>query len=159
VIDRRARLQQDASRCEVRRAYEGARQEIRPVRIRIRDLGLEIQEIAAVLQGLEGANAVFAPVFRRRDDVPAFADARAVRDAGFVVAAVAIRRRAALERVLRAGEVPVEAKVHDACDGVGAVRGRSAARDRFDARNEHFRDDADVDRAELVAGAETVSVE
>ena len=76
-----------------------------------------------------------------------------------VGAVVVVRRAAALDRILDPVEAAVETKIHDAGNGIGAVRGGSAASDCFDALNERLWNDTHVDSAELVARAKAVPIE
>src|SRR5262249_38074978 len=120
----RRRRQKDAAGSEIRRAYERPRQQAWPIdRIRIRDQRLEVVEVAAVLERLEGVDAVFVPSLDCRDDVPFLAKVGAVADTRFISIVVAVRRGPRLERVLEARELLVQAKVDDARDCVGAVCG------------------------------------
>src|SRR5690606_2893063 len=64
-IERRAGLEDDAAGRVVRGADEPLPQERRPVRIRVRDERLEIEELAAVLQRIEGLDAFVFEVLSR----------------------------------------------------------------------------------------------
>ena len=106
------------------------------------------------MRAVFATGAGFIAVFPVQKQVAAAAgegNARGERD--FVILVVAVGGDATLNVAFDAGVFFVEDEVHDTGEGVGAVRGRSAAGDDVNARNKARRHGIHVDGAVVVVEA------